>query len=31
MHIVRAQKAQGTKTTPTQPHFNINVALAMLY
>ena len=29
--IVRIQKAQGTETTPTQPHYNINVVVAMLY
>ena len=31
VNIVRIQKAQGTEKTPTQPRYNINVAVAMLY
>ena len=31
MNIVRIQKAQGTKTTPIQLCYNINVVVAMLY
>ena len=31
MNIDRVQKAQGTGTTPTQPWYNINVVVGMLY
>ena len=31
VNIVRTQKAQGTETMPTQPRYNINVVVKMLY
>ena len=31
INIYRVQEAQGTETTPTQPGYDINVAVVMLY